>query len=152
MGERMPKLLILGPSYRRNPSPEPLPAIERYDGLFYRIVRKYIDKIKEKDIDVIIVTEDLDIVTPEMKLPYKPPVGERWKTLPPIEKDPEKVKLLRNQILKLVKERRYEEIFVALNRYYQVLLPDLAAYTGKMIVSFKGIGPKAQALKQWLLR
>jgi len=148
----MPKLLILGPSYRRNPSPEPLPAIERYDGLFYRIVRKYIDKLKEKDIDVIIVTEDLDVVTPETKLPYKPPVGESWKTLPPIEKDPEKIKLLRIQILKLIERRRYEEIFVALNRYYQALLPDLAAYTGKIIASFRGIGPKAQALKQWLLR
>ena len=150
VGERMPKLLILGPSYRRNPSPEPLPAIERYDGLFYRIVRKYIDKLKEKDIDVIIVTEDLDVVTPETKIPYKPPVGESWKTLPPIEKDPEKIKLLRIQILKLIERRRYEEIFIVLNKYYQELLPDLTVYTKKIIVSFKGIGPKAQALKQWL--
>jgi len=152
VGERMPKLLILGPSYRRNPSPEPLPAIERYDGLFYRMVRKYIDKLKEKDIDVIIVTEDLDVVTPETKLPYKPPVGESWKTLPLIEKDPEKVKLLRNQILELAKEREYEEIFVALNKHYQTLLPDLTPYSRRIIASFRGIGPKAQALKRWLLR
>jgi len=146
----MAKLLILGPSYRRNPSPKPLPAIERYDGLFYRIVRKHADKLREKDIDVIIVTEGLDVVTPDTKLPYKPPVGESWRSLPPIKKDPEKVELLRSRILELVRRREYEEIFVALNKRYQELLPDLEAYTQKVIASFKGIGPKAQALKQWL--
>ena len=152
VGERMPKLLILGPSYRRNPSPEPLPAIERYDGLFYRIVRKYIDKLKEKDIDVIIVTEDLDVVTPETKLPYKPPVGESWRSLPPVKRNPKKTEMLRNQILKIVRGRKYEEIFIALNRHYRALLPDLTAYTGKVVFSFRGMEPKAQALKQWLSR
>ena len=146
----MAKLLILGPSYRRNPSPEPLPAIERYDGLFYRIVRKYMDKLKEEDIDVIIITEDLDVITPETELPYKPPIGESWKSLPPVRRDPKKVKMLRTQILKFVRKRRYEEIFIALNKRYRALLPDLTAYTDKVIASFKGIGPKAQALKQWL--
>jgi len=152
VGEKMAKLLILGPSYRRNPSPEPLPAIERYDGLFYRIVRRYMDKLREKDIDVVIITEELDVVTPETKLPYKPPVGESWRSIPPITKDPEKVELLRRRILELVKERKYEEVFVTLNRHYQALLPNLTTYVGKIIVHFKGIGSKAQALKQWLLR
>jgi len=150
VGDIMAKLLILGPSYRRDPSPDPLPAIERYDGLFYRIVRKYVDKLKEKDVDVIIITEDLDIVTPETKLPYKPPVGESWRSLPPIKKDPEKVELLRRRILELVERRKYEEIFIALNKHYRELLPDLTVHTKKVIASFKGIGPKAQALKQWL--
>jgi len=147
---KMARLLILGPSYRRNPSPEPLPAIERYDGLFYRIVRRHVNKLREKDIDVIIITEDLDVVTPETKLPYKPPVGESWRSLPPIRKDPERVELLKSRILELVRERRYEEIFIALNKHYQELLPDLTAYTRKVIASFKGMGPKAQALKKWL--
>jgi len=87
----MAKLLILGPSYRRNPSPDPLPAIERYDGLFYRIVRKYVDKLREKDVDVITITEDLDMIAPETKISYKPPVGDRWRSLPLMEKDPVKV-------------------------------------------------------------
>ena len=147
----MPKLLILGPSFRRNPNPQLIPAIERYDGIFYRIVRKYADKLREKDIDVIIITEDLDVVTPDTKLPYKPPKGESWKSLPPAEKDPEKIEALKSRILKLVEKRKYEEIFIALNRHYRALLPDLTAHTKKVIASFRGIGPKAQALKQWLV-
>ena len=148
----MAKLLILGPSYRRNPSPEPLPAIERYDGLFYRIVRRNMDKMKEKGIDIIIITEDLEVATPETKLPYKPPVGNKWKTLPPTTRDLEKIEKLRNQVLELVKSRRYDEIFIALNKHYQALLPDLTPYTKKIIATSKGLGSKAKSLKEWLTR
>ena len=101
----MAKLLILGPSFRRNSNPELIPAIERYDGLYYRIVRKYMNKLKKKDIDVIIITEDLNVLFPETKIPYKPPVGEKWRTLPPTSRDPEKIEKLRNQILKIVIRR-----------------------------------------------
>jgi len=146
----MAKLLILGPSYRRNTSPEPLPAVERYDGLFYRIVRRNMDKVKKKDIDIIIITEDLELVTPETKLPYKPPVGNKWRTIPPTAKDPEKIEKLRNQILEIVKSKKYDEIFIALNKYYQALLPDLTPYAKKIIADSKGLGSKAKTLKQWL--
>ena len=141
------KLLILGPSYRRNPSPEPLPAIERYDGLFYRIIRRNIDAAKKKNIDIIIITEDLEIVTPETMLPYRPPIGEKWKTMPPMSKDPIKIEKLRNKILELIKSKKYDEIFIALNKYYQALLPDLSSYTKMILADFKGLGPKARALK-----
>jgi len=146
----MAKLLILGPSFRRNSNPELIPAIERYDGLYYRIVRKYMNKLKKKDIDVIIITEDLNVLFPETKIPYKPPVGEKWRTLPPTSRDPEKIEKLRNQILKIVKNKRYDEIFIVLNRYYQALLPDLTPYTEKIISDFEGLGPKAKSLKEWL--
>ena len=50
-------------------------------------MRKYLDILREKDLDIIIITEELDIVTPGTKLPYKPPVGESWRRLPPIKGD-----------------------------------------------------------------
>ena len=146
----MAKLLILGPSYRRNPSPEPLPAIERYDGLFYRIVRRNMDKVKEKDIDIIIIAEDLEVATPETRLPYKPPVGNKWRTIPPTSRDPEKIEKLQSQILEIVKSKRYDEIFITLNKYYQALLLDLTPYAKKIIANSKGLGAKAKSLKEWL--
>ena len=147
----MAKLLILGPSYRRNASPEPLPAMERYDGLFYRIIKRNMNKVREKGIDIFIITEDLELVTPETKLPYKPPVGNKWRTLPPTTRDPEKVEKLRSQILEIVRNRKYDEIFIALNKHYQALLPDLTPYTKKVITSSKGLGSKAKELKEWLI-
>lgn len=148
VGEKMAKLLILGPSYWRNTSQEPLPAIERYDGVFYRIVRRNVGKVEEKGIDIIIVTEDLEVVAPETKLPYKPLVGDRWRTTPPTTRDPEKIEKLRNQILEIVKNKRYDEIFIALNRHYQQILPDLTPYTREIMADFKGLGPKASSLKE----
>ncbi len=152
VGGDMAKLLILGPSYRRNTASEPLPAIERYDGVFYRIVRSNMGKVKEKNIDIIIITEDLNIATPETKLPYKPPVGDKWRTLPPVTKDTEKIRELQKQILEIVENKKYDEIFIALNRYYKALLPNLSPYTRNILAEFKGLGPKARALKQWLFK
>lgn len=145
----MAKLLILGPTYRRNPSPEPLPAIERYDGIFYKIVRKYMDKVREKGIEILIVTEDLEVVTPDTPLPYKPPKGNHWKTLPPART--ERTVKLQTKIAELLKGKHYDEIFIALNKYYRNLLPDLKTHTKRVLSQFSGIGPKAQALKKWIL-
>jgi len=146
------KLLILGPTYRRSASPEPLPAIERYDGLLYRIVRRNMDKVKEKGMDIVIVTEDLEVVAPETKLPHKPPAGSKWKTLPPTIMSSERIEKLRNQVLEIVRGKEYDEIFVALNKHYRQRLPDLTSYTKKVIADFEGLGAKAKALKEWLSR
>jgi len=142
------KLLILGPTYRRSTSPEPLPAIERYDGLLYRIARKNMGKVKEKGIDIVIVTEDLEVVTLETKLPHKPPAGSKWRTLPPTIMDSERIEKLRNQVLEIVRSKKYDEIFVALNKHYRQLLPDLAPYTKEVMADFEGLGAKAKALKE----
>jgi len=151
-GDGAAKLLILGPTYRRSTSPEPLPAIERYDGLLYRIVRRNMDKVKKKGVDIVIVTEDLEIITPKTKLPYKPPAGSKWRTLPPTIMDSKRIEKLRSQVLEIVRSKEYDEIFVALNKHYRQLLPDLTPYTKKVIADFKGLGEKAKALKEWLSR
>ena len=152
VGDNLAKLLILGPSYRRNTSPEPIPAIECYNGLFYRIIKNSMGKVREKGIDVVIVTEDLEVISPETKILCKPPAGEKWKTMPPTIKDSEKIEKLQSQILEIVKNRVYDEVFIALNKHYQQLLPDLTPHTKKVIAGFKGLGAKAKALKEWLSR
>lgn len=147
----MAKLLILGPTYTRNTDPKPIPAIERYDGAVYRIIRKNLERVAEKGIDILIITEDLDVITSDTKLPYKPPVGESWRERIQVKKDLERIKRLRNQILELVSRKDYEEVFIALSREYQELLPDLTPYVKKIISNFRGFGLKLKALKQWLL-
>jgi hypothetical protein len=64
-------LLILGPSFRRNKRSEPLPALERYDGLFFRVARKYLGNAK--DVDVIVMKDDLTLVDGTAPLTYEPP-------------------------------------------------------------------------------
>lgn len=139
----MSKLLILGPSFRRNADPQLLPAIERYDGIFYKIVRKYMDKIKKK-IDILILTEDLDLISSETLLSYKPPIGEKWSKLI-LQKHLKEIKCkkIQEKLIKIVKTKHYDEIFIALNRHYRKLLPDLTPYIKHILSNFKGIGSKA---------
>ena len=49
------RLLILGPSFRRNRRDESLPALERYDGIFFRVARRYLGEVK--DVDVIVMRD-----------------------------------------------------------------------------------------------
>jgi len=146
----MVKLLILDPSYRRNTAQEPLSAIERHDGLFYRIVRRNMGEARGKDVDLIAIAEDLELTTPETKLPNKRPIGNKWRTLPPVSKDPEKIKKLRSQILKTVKSKRCDETFIALNKHYHALLPDLTPYTKKMTTASRGLDSKSKRAERMI--
>jgi hypothetical protein len=46
------RLLVLGPSFRRRRDVGLLPALERFDGLFFRVARKYLSRAR--DVDVVV--------------------------------------------------------------------------------------------------
>jgi len=146
---KMPKrLLILGPSYRRNPDPNPLPAIERYDGIFYRIARKYMPK----DVDIMVMTNDLILIDADTPLPYKPPKGKTWGQMKIPREQIEKARKKNKEILDKKLKKGYSEIFLAMGKQYAEALPNLTRYDIKIIFpATGGPGPKAKALKQWLL-
>ena len=48
------KLLIMPPSYRRKTDPD-LSAIERYDGVLYRVLKK---NLKSSNVDVLVLTDN----------------------------------------------------------------------------------------------
>jgi len=145
------KLLVISHSYRRNPSSCSLPAIERYDGLFFRIARKYLGNTE--DVKVLVMKDDLTLIDANKLLPYAPPEGENWKTKSISKESIEKARK-KNEIFlkKKLKQRKYSEIYLAMGKRYAEALPDLSSYG--LEVKFPihgGIGPKAQALKEWFL-
>lgn len=71
------KLLILGPSYRRKIGDGPLPVLERYDGIIYRVARKYLGDVK--DVDVAVMRDNLTLVDGSALVPYSKPEGEHWR-------------------------------------------------------------------------
>jgi len=142
------RLLILGPTYRRSTSPEPLPAIERYDGPLYGIARGSAGEVEERG--VVVATEYLEVVTPEAKLPRKPSAGSGWRTLPLTVMGSERMGRLRSRVLEVAGSEEYDGLFVALDKHYRQPLPDLTPYTKKVIADLKELG--AKALKEWLSR
>ena len=146
------KLLVLGPSFRRRMDPGPLQAIQRFDGLFYRVARKYLQKAR--DVDVLIMKDDLTLVDEETLLPYNPPEGESWGKHSVPEEAVEKARKSNESVLsEKLKSGRYSEVFLAMGKKYAEAFPDISRLKVKVVFpATGGPGPKAQALKEWIRR
>ena len=144
------RLLILGPSFRRRKDDGLLPALERYDGIFFRITRKYLSNAK--DVDVVVMKDDLVLVDCKTPLTYNPPKGEEWgkqvfsKEL--LEEAREKNEVFLDKKLQGAK---FSEVFIAMGKIYAEALPDFSKYNVRVVFPTKGgPGPKARALKKWI--
>lgn len=143
-------LLILGPSFRRNTKNEPLAAIERFDGLFFRIARKYLKTTK--DVDTAVMLDDLTLVDGTTSVQYTEAEGAQWggkKILKnTLENSREKN---RKYLTTKLKSKKYSEVFLSIGKEFAKALPDFNEYGVKVIFPTNGgLGPKAQALKEWL--
>lgn len=147
----MKKLLILGPSYRRKVDEKPLPAFERYDGIFFRVAKKHLPNVE--NVDVLVMTDDLILVELSTPIPYQPPKGREWKELNLPNELIKKAKEKNQEILnKKLKDNVYSEVFIAMGKQFAKALPDLTQYNVKVIFPAGGPGPKAQALKRWMIK
>jgi len=144
--------LVLGPSFRRRRDERLLPALERFDGLFFRVARKYLSSIE--DVDVVVMVDDLTLVDGDTPLPFREPVGDKWGKQRFSKEVLEKARVVNEKFLeKKLGDGRYSEVFLAMGRQYAEALPDLAKFGVKVVFPTKGgPGPKAQALKQWILK
>lgn len=144
------KLLIIGPSFRRNESINPLAALQRYDGLFYRVARKYLKEAK--NIEVIVMIDDLTLVDGKTPLQYRKPNGKEWGkqvlSTEAIENAKAKNKYFLDEKLR---KDKHSAIFISMGKQYAEALPDLSGFDVEVVFpSTGGPGPKAQALKEWL--
>ncbi|MEM1674380.1 MAG: hypothetical protein QXI56_05855 [Candidatus Bathyarchaeia archaeon] len=144
------RLLVLGPSFRRRCDAGLLPALERFDGLFFRVARKYLGGVR--DVDVVI-TDDLTLVDGDSPLAYRAPEGGEWGKRKLSREVLERARVVNERFLeKKLRNGRYGEVYLAMGKQYAAALPDLAKYGVKVVFPTSvGPGPKAQALKQWIL-
>lgn len=147
---RKKRLLLLGPSFRRNRSGSILPAFERYDGLFFRVAKKYITDVN--DVDVAVMTDDLVLVDGSTPLPYDEPEGKQWGGKTILKSVLEEARAKNESYLeRKLRNKKYSEIFISMGKDYAAALPNLSKYDIKVVFPASGgPGPKAQALKQWL--
>jgi hypothetical protein len=146
------RLLVLGPSFRRRRDEGPLPALERFDGLFFRVARKCLDNIK--DVDVLVMVDDLTLVDGTTPLAYREPVGAKWGGRRVPKEALEKARAINKRVLEeRLKSGQYLEVFLAMGKEYAKALPDLAKFGVKVVFPTSGgPGPKAQALRRWILK
>jgi len=152
MSANKKRLLILGPSFRRRQDERLLPALERFDGLFFRIARKYLSNVR--DVDVVVMLDDLTLVDSNMLLAYRKPVGSEWGKQRFSREVLERARVVNEGFLeKKLINGQYSEVYLAMGKQYAEALPNLAKFGVKVIFPTSGgPGPKARALKRWILR
>jgi hypothetical protein len=149
---RKKRMLVLGPSFRRKKKQRLMPAFLRFDGIFYRVARKHLKS--NKDVDIVVMKDDLTLINGGSPLAYTPPKGKNWEKRTFSEEKIKNARMKNEAFLdKRIKPCRYSELFIAMGKSYAQALPGLSKYDFKVIFPKSGgIGPKAGALKMWLVR
>jgi hypothetical protein len=126
-----------------------IPAIERFDGVYFRTIRKYIREGRMKNTDVLILSEKDGLVRSDQKLPYRKPAGKIGVlTLGPTEVESARLKNL-EMLTGILND--YSEIFINVGRQYLKLIDGFEEYTKAKVTYAKGrFGEKAAHMRDWI--
>ena len=152
----MKRLIIVSASLRRLEEPSnPIPALDRFDGVYFRIIKKYKREGKLQDTDCVIVSKKFGIIDQNERVPYyKPDHIDKFGYL---NMNESQIKKLREENLARLKEifakSKYSEIFVNVGKHFMELIKGFEKLTSAKIIyaSGRGLGPKAQHMKKWIL-
>jgi len=141
------RLLIISSSQRQISDPNtPIPALERYDGFVFRILRRLKREGQfPNDLDVLIVSSKFGLLSLEDKISYP----DQLMTF-------EVARQHRSDYLNKLKskfgEKKYSEIFVNLGAIYAQSIRGFNQFTdARVIYASGGLGKRAKQIRQWIL-
>lgn len=142
------RLLVLACSSRKVSSAELLPAIDRYDGVAYRVVKRLqcLGQYPE-DVDLVIISAKYGVI------PHDQPIPTYDLRMTP-ERAREQAAENRNILARLLENASYREVFISAGKNYLLALEPFDAWRGTVRVrTNKGkIGLQLKGLKMWLLQ
>lgn len=141
-------LLILACSQRKRSDPGLLPAIERYDGPAFRVLRRFLNQNLSEflDISVYILSAEFGLIPGDRPIPD---YNRRMTKLRAKELQPTVIK----QIKDILNSSYYQKLLICVGRdylaalegYNQVILKELTVQ-----IATGGLGQKLSILYQWL--
>lgn len=143
---RKQRLLILSCSKRKRSDPGLLPAIERYDGPVFRILRRFFQEEPVEEINVQIISAEFGLISRDFPIPNY----DR-------EITPSRACELRPQVAVELKQifeiQPYQQVFISVGRDYLEALTDvlpLLATGTSLKISNGPLGKKMSELHDWL--
>lgn len=141
------KLLLIACSDRKIRTKGLLPALERYDGPNYQVIRKAMrEGYFPPNVDIKILSAKFGLIDAETRIPYYDRRMDRERAIG-----------LRPQILhdlqKIFRGNEHSEVFVNLGKTYILAingLHDIVGHNVRVTSARGGIGSKAKHMKQWL--
>lgn len=142
------KLLLIACSNRKVRTKRLLPAIERYDGVNYRVIRKAIrEGYFPPNVDIKILSAKFGLIDAQTRIPYYDQRMTKGR-----------VAELRLQVIgdlkQLMHKAKYIEAFINMGAVYLLALDGLGDIVGGSVRMKKakgGIGSKSRSMKLWLL-
>jgi len=126
-------------------------AIERYEGVYFRVIKKYLRENKLEGTDLLIVSEKFGLLKPENVIPPHDTFQGSLK----LHVDIEAARLKNLKTLQTLLGRRlYSEIFVVVGKDFLPLIQGFESLTEAKVTyaAGPGLGPKASNLKKWILQ
>jgi hypothetical protein len=134
-------LVILTSTQRQNPDPKPLPAIQRYEGLYPSLLKSLWSRRQFPKCDVVFVTAqgvlraDQKVEASDSKMTPELAVSIRERNL---------------QTLKGILAKKYDEIYVNVGVSYLRSIEGFQQFTEAKITYAVGVlGRKAVHMKEW---
>lgn len=140
------KLLIVGCSKNKDHSPGKMPAIQRYNGPAFRILRKF--RLKQESIfpSILVLSAKYGIIgIDEMIHDYDQVLKDNT--------DNQWMKIVDNQLKLKLASQEVAEIFIVAGRTYSDVINkslDNLSISTKRLVASGGLGVKLNKLKSWL--
>lgn len=144
------RCLIVGCSRTKVDSPQPLPAIQRYDGPAFRVIRRYLSHAPEgvKDVGIFVLSAEFGLIAAETEISS---YDRLMTTARAAELRPSVLQAAQADIC----PRYYAEVFLSMGKTYLEALKGLEVLLGddvQVIVSDSASGQKLTELQRWLWR
>jgi hypothetical protein len=140
------RLLILACSSRKRSDQGLLPAIQRYDGPSFRVLRKYLRSVSDEDLKVLIISAEFGLIADREPIPDYDRFMNTQRTL---QLRPKVV----NQFGKVMSEIAPASMMISAGQTYMRAMPDLQAIRARGVVVKVADGPpgkKLSGLHDWL--
>ena len=140
----MRSLVLLSCSARKRKTPtRPIPAIQRYDGVLFRVLRKYIrEQGRSPKIDILVLSARYGLITSQAPIRYYDQRMTR-------ERASELQQAVQTALIRSLGHKRYARILVAVGYDYRPLLHATPCLRHAFWQTGP-IGKRAQFLKSWL--
>lgn len=139
------RLLLLSCSRHKRRTRKPLPAVERYDGPAFRVLRRYLEQQRNGRPDVFILSAKWGLISGDTLLPYYDQRMTRRRARELRER-------MRTQLRGILTPRPREVFILVSESYFQLIdIGELSRIAGGEIHAVRGgRGRKLSALYDWL--
>lgn len=145
-GVSVDRLLILSCSERKATAPGRLPAIDRYDGPAFRVLRKYFREGSPGAATVLILSAKYGLIAAERKIPW---YDQRLSASMARTMRPRVLETARH----VLQSRPWQSVGVCAGKEYQSALDGLAEFLpqgARVDLLAGGLGKRLAALRDWL--